>query len=206
MKVRFAAGALCAGLLCAGLLSAQETPKAGEKPKVATTDEKAMMEAWQKFANPGPGHKGLEGMVGTWNTEVTSWMKPGAPPMTSTGTSENRWVLGGRWIEQRFTGSFMGQPFEGLGYSGYDNYKKKYVNTWMDNMSTAVMTSEGTFDAAGKVMTSWGTMDDVMAGKTVKVKSVVTVTDADTHVMEMWGPGPDGKDFKNMEIRYTRKK
>ena len=73
-------------------------------------------------------------------------------------------------------------------------------------MSTAVMTSEGTFDAAGKVMTSWGTMDDVMAGKTVKVKSIVTVTDADTHVMEMYGPGPDGKDFKNMEIRYTRKK
>lgn len=204
MKVRFTAGALCAGFLCAGLLAADETPKAGEKPK-AMADEKAMMDAWQKFATPGPSHKALEGMIGTWTAEVTSWMKPGAPPMKSTGTSENHWVLGGRWVEQRFTGSFMAQPFEGIGYTGYDNYKKKYMGTWMDNMSTMVMASEGTFDPAGKMMTSMSMMDDVMTGKATKVKSVVTVTDANNHVFEMWSAGPDGKDFKNMEIRYSRK-
>jgi hypothetical protein len=29
---------------------------------------------------------------------------------------------------------------------------------------------------------------------------------ADTEVFEMHGPGPDGKEFKMMEITYTRKR
>ena len=124
-----------------------------------------MMEAWQKFATPAEAHKALQGMVGTWDAEVTSWMEPGQPPVKSKGTSENRMALGGRWVESRFTSEMMGQPFEGIGYTGYDNQKKKYMGTWMDNMSTAVMVTEGTMDAAGKVMTSTSTMDDFMTGK-----------------------------------------
>jgi hypothetical protein len=41
-------------------------------------------------------------------------------------------VLGGRFVEQRYAGNFMGQPFSGLGYTGYDNYRKKYIGSWMD--------------------------------------------------------------------------
>ena len=39
-----------------------------------------------------------------------------------------------------------------------------------------------------------------------KVDSKMTVTDKDHHTMEMWGPGPDGKMYKMMEIKYSRKK
>jgi hypothetical protein len=35
----------------------------------------------------------------------------------------------------------MGMPFEGLGYTGYDNVKKQYFGTWIDSMSTGIMTS-----------------------------------------------------------------
>ena len=70
----------------------------------------------------------------------SSWMAPGADPMVMDGTSENRWVMGGRYLEQRFNGNFMGMPFEGIGYTGYDNVKKQYWGTWMDNMSTGMMT------------------------------------------------------------------
>ncbi len=55
-------------------------------------------------------------------------------------------------------------------------------------------------------MTSSGTMDDPMSGKSQMVNNKVTVTDNDHHTMEMWGPGPDGKAFKMMEISYARKK
>ena len=32
------------------------------------------------------------------------------------------------------------------------------------------------------------------------------VVDNDHHMMEMWGPDPTGKNYKMMEITYTRKK
>jgi hypothetical protein len=203
MKVRELTFAVCAALLVAGAAGAQDA-KPGEKPMSA--EQKAAMEAWEKFATPGEGHKSLAGMVGTWDAEVTTWMEPGAPPTKSKGTSENRMTLGGRWVEQRFKSEMMGQPFEGVGYTGYDNLKKKYIGTWMDTMSTSVMMSEGTWDAAGKVMTSTSTMDDPMTGKASTVKMTTTIVTPDHHMFEMWGPGPDGKVAKQMQIDYRKRK
>jgi hypothetical protein len=120
------------------------------------------------------------------------------------GTAERRWTMGGRYVEERFKGEFFGMPFEGIGYSGYDNVKKQYWSTWMDNMSTGMMTSTGAHE--GKVWTYQGTMADPMTGKDTALTSKVTLTDADHHTMEMWGPAPDGKNFKMMEIVYSRKK
>ena len=205
MKVSRISSAVCAGLLSAGVALAQDTKPAGGMPPAMSAEEKAAMEAWQKFATPAEAHQKLAGMVGTWDAEVTSWMSPGAPTK-SKGTSVNRAVMGGRWIEQKFTGDMMGMPFEGLGYTGYDNFKKKYMGTWMDNMSTAVMISEGTFDGAGKVMTQASTMDDVMTGKPSTVRMTTTVVSPDEHLFEMFGPDPSGKEVKQMEIRYKRRK
>jgi hypothetical protein len=203
MKLRHSTLAACAALLLAGISVAQDA-RPGDKPMSA--DQKAQMEAWMKFATPAAGHKSLAGMVGTWDAEVTSWMDPAQPPEKSTGVSENRMVLGGRWVEQKFTSQMMGMPFEGVGYTGYDNQKKKYMGTWMDTMSTAVMVTEGTWDAAGKVMTSTATMDDLMTGKAQKIKMTTTIVSPDHHQFEMWGPDPTGKMVKQMEIHYRRKK
>lgn len=177
-----------------------------DDPKKSAEDlQKAQMEAWMKASTPGDAHKKLDNMVGTWDVKVKSWMQPGAPPMESTGTAVNSWVLGGRWIEEKFTGSFMGMPFEGIGYTGYDNIKKQYVGTWMDNMSTAVMMSSGK-GGSGNTYEFTSTMDDPMTGKPATITEKVVFTDADHHTMEMWGPGPDGKMYKSMEIAYSRKK
>lgn len=164
----------------------------------------AMMEAMMKAGTPGEAHKALDVFAGSWTTKVTSWMAPGADPMVMEGTSENKWVMGGRYLEQRFSSNFMGMPFEGLGYTGYDNVKKQYWGTWMDNMSTAMMMSTGTGD--GKSWTFKGSMPDPMTGKDAAMDEKITVLDADHHTMEMWSPGPDGKMFKSMEIAYSRKK
>ncbi len=174
-----------------------------EKPKPQM--DPAMMEAMMKAAMPGPAHKALESMVGTWNTKITMWPMPGADPMTTEGVSEMKWVMGGRYVEQRFTGSFMGAPFEGVGYTGYDNIKKRYFSTWMDNMSTAMMMSTGNA-GADATMTMTGTMTDPVTGKDSATKEMFRVVDANNAVFEMWTPAPDGKMFKMMEIAYTRKK
>lgn len=164
----------------------------------------AMMEAMMKAGTPGEAHKKLDVFAGKWDAKATFWAVPGADPMTMEGVAENRWIMDGRHLEQKFKGSFMGAPFEGTGYSGYDNVKKQYWSTWMDNMSTSFLISTGSVD--GNTWTYTGTMPDPMTGKDLRSDSKIVVKDADHHVMEMWGPGPDGKMFKNMEFAFTRKK
>jgi hypothetical protein len=199
---------LTGALLCAFALTAAaqlEPTPAPAAPKPPSMDP-AMMDAMMKAGMPGDPHKKLNAMVGSWDTKIAMWMMPGMDPLTSSGLSTNQWVMGGRYLEQRYKGDFSGMPFEGLGYTGYDNVKQQYWGTWMDNMSTGMMTSTGTLSADGKSWDFDATMADPTTGKDSTVKEKVTITDADHHVMEMWGPAPDGKVFKMMEIHYARKK
>jgi hypothetical protein len=187
---------------------------ADEKPKQASRagapagmpNQEEMTKAWMAAATPGEAHKKLEPMVGSFTVVTKMWMDPAKPPEESTGTSESKWVLGGRFVEQRVEGTAMGQPFSGIGYTGYDNYKKKYVGSWTDTMGTMIMISTGTVDASGKKFTFWSTVDDVVMKKPAKVKEIVTVVDGDHHTYEQWSPAPDGKMFKSLEVQYTRKK
>jgi hypothetical protein len=200
-------GVVMSGLCVAFALgvAAPSVPAQQQGEKKMNPEQQAMMEAWTKAATPGEGHKMLEPTVGSWNVASTSWQSPGGPPEKGSGTSENSWILGGRFVRENFTGEFGGMKFQGLGYTGYDNIKKKYVGTWMDSMGTAIMMMTGTADPSGKVFTMTGTMDDVMTGKPMKLRTVTHIVDADKHVMDMFGPDPSGKEFKMMEIVYTRK-
>ena len=189
-------------LFAIGLLVLCTTAIADEPQKKQPPADDPMMKA----AMPGDAHKLLDGMVGTWDAKVSMWMDPSQPPMVSSGTSENSWVLGNRAVMQKFNSTLMGQPFSGLGFTGYDNMKKQYWGTWMDTMSTAVMPSTGNTPDNGKTWKFTVSMPDPASGKDVPVEERVTVTDKDHHTMEMWMAGPDGKQFKMMEIQYTRKK
>jgi hypothetical protein len=179
---------------------------AADPPKEMSAEQKAAMEAMMKAMTPGPEHKALDNMVGTFDAKVSMWEQPGQPPTVSAGTATNSWILGGREVEQKFSSTVMGMPFSGLGYTGYDNMKKQYWGTWMDTFSTGAMNTTGSTSDNGKTWKFTGSMMDPTTGKDSPFEEKVTVTDKDHHTFEMWGAGPDGKVFKMMEILYTRKK
>ena len=176
------------------------------KTAAPSADEKAAMDAMMKAATPGEPHKKLATMAGTFEVKTKMWMQPGAPPQESTGTSENKMVLGGRYLEQSYNGTMMGQPFSGMGMTAYDNVTKKYIGTWADTMTPGLMISTGSAGSTPNTIKMTGSLADPVTGKKMAVSEKVTITDADHHTLEMWGPGPDGKNFKMMEIVYTRKK
>jgi hypothetical protein len=163
------------------------------------------MKAMMAYATPGPVQKAMQGMVGTWNTEITSYMDP-AKPEKSQGTSTFTSIMDGRYIQESFQSTFMGQPFQGLGTHGYDNVLKKYVGTWLDNMGTGIMVSTGTSTDNGKTINYTGRGVDPVSGKEITYRSVMHNMSPDQSHFEMYGPGPDGKEMKMMEIMYTRKK
>lgn len=136
------------------------------------------------------------------------WMKgPDSEPMISKGTSEQKVVLGGRFLQQDFTGEMMGQPFIGTGFTGCDNFKKKYVSFWIDNMSTGMSTMEGVLDKDGKTVTMWGTMNEPATGeKNKKVKYVTRFIDKDTQIFETYDVSAYGDKKPTMQITYKRRK
>jgi hypothetical protein len=176
-----------------------------EKKQEDKMDMRAMMEVYTKLATPGAPHKVLASMEGSWNTKIKSWMEPNKPPMESTGTCEQKMLLGGRFLQQEFSGDMMGTPFTGIGVTGYDNHTKKYVSTWMDSMGTAILVFEGTASADGKTITQEARYDDPLKGP-MKWRSVTRIVDDNTHVFEMYGTDKKGKEEKMMEITYTRKR
>jgi hypothetical protein len=171
-------------------------------PVDSATAMKAMMEA----GTPGKEHAMLAKSSGTWKAETTMWMSPDAPPIPSTGIAVNKMILGGRYQEMSFKGDMMGAPFEGVGTTGYDIARKVWTSTWVDNMSTAIMNMEGTWDEATKTITFSGKMYCAPNGKMCDMKETFKMVDDNTQVMEMYGPDmKTGKQFKNMQIKLTRK-
>lgn len=172
--------------------------------KTAIAQDQAAMKAWQDYMTPGDVHKMIATSNGTWNEEVTTWMAPGQPPTKSTATAENTMIMGGRYQQTKHTGTFNGMPFEGMSLLGYDNAKKVFMSTWIDNMGTGVMNLEGKWDPATKSINFTGVAVDPATGKDMNVKETFTIVDNNTQKLEMYVVN-DGKESKTMEIMLKRK-
>jgi hypothetical protein len=73
-------------------------------------------------------------------------------------------------------------------------------------MGSGVMVLKGPWDEATKTATMKGITTDPGTTKDMEVKETFKVIDDNTHQMEMFIIMPDGKEFKTMSIKYTRKK
>lgn len=167
--------------------------------------QEEMMKAWTEYMTPGPMHDLLAKGAGEWTGDIKMWMDPNKPPTESTGISTMKPILGGRYFERTTTGTFNGMEMNGREISGYDNAKKKFFSTWIDNFGTGIMYLEGTYDESTQTFTYTGTMVDPMSGKDVPVKETIKRIDDDHSHGEMF-MSEKGQEFKTMEIDFTRKK
>ena len=177
--------------------------QAGSQGQPMEAATQAMMATWQAYASPNDNHKMLDPLVGTWSHVAKWWMTPDSQPETSKGTSETKWVMGGRYLQHAAKGMSMGQPFEGMGFTGFDNGRQTYQTIWMDNMGTGMMIGEGSYDSSKKTLTDHGRFTDPMVGQR-SYRGVITFIDDDRYSYEMYGADENGKEFRMMEILYTR--
>jgi hypothetical protein len=189
--------------MLASVVSMAADPK---KPAAPTPEQqKAQMDAMMAAVMPGPSHEAMKKLEGEFDYTITMMM-PGMPPQEYKGHRSAKMIMGGRYLDETYTGTFMNMPFEGHGTMAYDNVQKKYLSTWIDNMGTGIMFGSGSGDAAGTTWTMNAEMADPQTGKMTPTRSVTTVVDADHITMDMFGPGPDGKEAKMMSIAATRTK
>lgn len=170
-------------------------------------DSATATKAWMEYATPGEMQKMMAKSDGIWIGENTMWMENGGKPMKSKSEATNKMIYDGRYQISNHKGNFMGMPFQGMSIVGYDNSKKKFISTWIDNMGTGIMHGEGDWNPSTKSIEFKGKMTDpTRPGKECNFREVFTYVDDNTHKMEMYGPdSKTGKEYKTMEIIYKRK-
>ena len=174
-----------------------------------------MMKQMMEISKLNENHKLLADMNGNWNYTIKMWMNPdpNAKPQESKGTATRKNIMGGRYVMMDVSGK-MQMPgedgkmkdiqFKGMAVEGYDNVKKKFIGSWIDNMGTGIELSEGTYDPATKTFTYTSEMEP-MPGMKTQVREVLKVAD-NNHMLLEWYENHGGQERKTMEIAYKRKK
>jgi len=158
-------------------------------------------------------HKLLSSLDGNWNFNIKMWWNPDpdAKPQESKGTATRKSIMGGRYVVMDVTGRMQmpgedgkmkDMQFKGMGLEGYDNVKKKFVSSWVDNIGTGIQFSEGTYDPATTTLTYTSEMEP-MPGMKTTAREVIKIADKD-HMNLEWYENQGSQEKKTMEISYTR--
>ncbi len=169
-------------------------------------EQKMMEEAYMKAGQPGEHHKKLNQLVGKWDLKVTMWAYPGATPETSDATATYKWIMDGRFLLSHIDGAAFvpGQDFKGMEILGYDNLRKTYTAAWVDNFGTAITTSRGEWNDATSKFISHMEHIDPISGEAKESKWIMDMSNHNKIFSKSLSKGPDGQEFKDMEIVYTR--
>jgi Protein of unknown function (DUF1579) len=194
---------------------ATATGSTAAQPATATgqPNPQEMMKQMMDMSKLNENHKLLADMNGSWNYTIKMWMNPdpNAKPQESKGSATRKSAMGGRYFTMDVTGKLQmpGEDgkmkdvqFKGMAIEGYDNVKKKFVGSWVDNMGTGITFSEGTYDPTTKTFTYTTEMEPVPGMKS-QVREVLKVPD-NNHMMLEWYENRGGNEVKTMEINYTR--
>lgn len=167
------------------------------------------MQEMMALAQPGPEHKMLEKLVGTWEQTVKFWMKPGAEPSVMQGKSINKMILGGRFLQSDVTSGEGEMKMEGLNLMGYDRRHEHFTTIGFDTWGTYYVTGAGPYHEETKSIVMYGEDEEPTAGITQKYDIIVRLVDNDTYVTEVVFKDertPDKSEFKMVEVTNKRVK
>jgi hypothetical protein len=156
------------------------------------------MQKMMEMMQPGAQHEAMNFWAGTWKTMVKNVMTG----EETEGTYTFEWALGNRCLVGRFSGTMMGQPFEGLSVDGYDKHSGSYYSLWMDTTTTGYTMFTGKEEGEGTVVYT-GTGKDPMSGADLGFRSVSTRTGGDTFSYSMYMT-QGGQEMKIIEMTGTR--
>lgn len=143
---------------------------------------------------------------GGWSEKVLIWMNPNvATPTETISATINKMISGGRYQVTEKEETVMGMPFEGMPLLGYDNIKKKFTYTRVDNLGTGTMTLEGDCNDATKSIELKGKTFEPTTGKHISMRQNIKFIDNDIQEMQIFDPKNDNEK-KTMEIKMIRKK
>lgn len=192
-------------LLLLSLAAAAQEPAANKKPATVPAQNEKMQQLLD-FSRPGSSHALLGTLVGTWTFQDV------ARPFVK-GTLRRTPMYEGRFYNVEITGGKLPIPvadgkmkeanYQGLQLEGYDNVRKQFVTTAINNHIGSDMEMQmGTYDAAKRAFTyEWEA--ELTPGTKTENKRVLRFIDA-MHYAEDYYESQNGTDVKVRELMYTK--
>jgi uncharacterized protein DUF1579 len=176
---------------------------AGDPTAGPSAEQQAAMEAEMRAAQPGPTHQRLARLAGEWTTLTKLRMAPDQPATEAPGTARLTSGLGGRFLLEESENAPFGPPTTNWRLTGYNNGSGRYEAVWLWTMATGMLTLEGT-EGGGAIDWRGGFKD--AQGKEQPMHARTRLESDDRFVVEVLGPGPDGREFTVVETTYSRQR
>jgi len=173
-------------------------PAAGQDPQKPTPAE--LMEMYQKRNAPGPEHELLEKMAGRFRT-TTRYYQPGGEPWELEGVTDNRLILGGRFLACDAKFGKADLENESHVILGYETRYERYINVTFDTMGTYYVTAAGQYDPESRTLVMTGQDEDPMEG-TRNYDFVTRFLDGGRFVNEIVFKFPGGAEHKAVEVEH----
>ena len=181
------------------------TAQVASQSETDLTDQ-ALRQAAKQAASISVFHKKIRKIKGKYDEAIKWWRAPGAAPDESSAWANTDWEVEGRFMIQRIEGRWLGSPFKGIAILGYDNATEEFTAVWMDNLGSNMMFSRGKAYESCETITMRGQHLDIITGETVQATTLLQMPDRKGETkLEMFRTGPDGADFKFLEVASTRK-
>jgi Protein of unknown function (DUF1579) len=150
-----------------------------------------------------PEHSRLAAMAGVWDIEVTFWLRPGGPGVTSKGVSTIQPLFGGLFIEEKVEGTLNGAPFTTLAWTGFNTVTHRYEATRIASTNTIRISETGGYDENTKQFELKA--EYPLAGDTWHQRTVIQSASADTMMATSYLSFGTVPEWKGVEIKYTRR-
>jgi hypothetical protein len=167
---------------------------------------------FEEAAKPGPEHKMLAGMVGTWEVKGTSWQmqEDGTVVVAKfAGTSKVKMIHDRFLLEElstKYEGA-EGKTMSGTFLIGYDRDALEYQSCAVGDWATGMLLFRGQMSDDGKKLEMTTEFNcRVMNNAPMKMRLVSTMKSEDEATFEMYSKMGDMDEMKMEEMHYKRKK
>ena len=195
----FIAGRL--GLPIVSSSSATAQDNAEHQDMELTPEQKA----WAEAATPGKNHKYLENLIGEFDATGHFRESSDGEKVEFTGSIVREWILDGRYIKETIDGKSEMGPYNAVVYIGYNNIDGQYELVTMENVSTAIMSSTGTYNPDTKVLFMSGKYRDAITHKLITHWNKINIGDSSRQTVKGWMVDENGREFVNFEGVFERK-
>ena len=147
-------------------------------------------------------HRVLEGLVGHWRLEATQFV-PGRPPVKVTGTSDNTWILGGRFVQFGSTTGEGSGRVDSLTTFGFDPRSAQYFAAVVTTSEMPYLVLRGPYYEASRSFVLRG--DDISSvGVRFKRRYLIRFEGKDRFVVESFSEYLGANPVMVGEVVYTR--
>lgn len=157
-----------------------------------------------EMQSPGPEHNLLYAMEGIWR-QLVSWHTKGQPDEFSKGFTQNRVILGGRYLQMKSIHDIGIFPYLSMTMIGFDRRIEKYTLHIFDVLTTYSLEAEGKYDPENQVLTFRGSSVPPMAEKELPFSYEITFEDDNKFIIKLFVHQND-EIFLRMKVVNIKKK